>query len=148
MAKVNIRNGPAAIVAGFAVATVGAALLTGAALAAKSELDFRREAVTADGVVVELQYSRGRKGGSTYYPVVEYADRSGATHRVRGAIGTNPPTHDRGEHVAVRYRAEHPEDAHLDGFVQSWFKSLILGGFGMVFGAIGAVVVRLASRAR
>ena len=149
MAKINItRNGPAAMVAGFVCATIGAALLTGAALAAKSEIDFRREAVTVDGVVVDLERSRGKKGGSTYYPVVEYADRSGATHRVRGAVGTNPPTHERGEHVPVHYRSENPDDGHLDGFVQTWFKSLILGGFGMVFGAIGAVVVRLSMGAR
>jgi len=149
MAKVNItKNGPAAMVAGFVCATIGAALLTGAGFAAKSEIDFRREAVTVDGVVVDLERSRSKKGGSTYYPVVEYADRSGATHRVRGAIGTNPPTHERGERVPVHYRSENPDDARLDGFVQTWFKSLILGGFGMVFAAIGAVVVRLAMGAR
>jgi hypothetical protein len=117
---------------------IGLGLLAGAFLALKTELDFRREAVVVPGTVVELETTSGSKGSTLYKPVFEFTDRQGQPHRVTAGIASNPPSHDRGEAVTVRYRSENPEDAHLDGFMASWFLPTILGAMGSLFTAVAA----------
>jgi hypothetical protein len=112
---------------------VGLALLTGAVLAAWSTIAFRQEAIAVSGKVVDFERS-----GSSYRPVVDFADAEGVEHRVVGSVASNPPAYDRGETVTVRYRPSQVDDARIDGFMQSWFLPTLLGGMGLVFGAVGA----------
>ena len=65
-----------------------------------------------------------------------------------GSVASSPPSYRRGESVTVRYRAEEPENAHLDSFMDSWFLVLILGGLGTVFTSIAAGFVIYAVRKR
>jgi hypothetical protein len=108
---------------------VGLGMLIAAGVVAQSTLAFRASAVRTEGVVVDLE------GGT---PVVEFADGAGARHRVVGSISSDPPAFQRGETVSVRYAPEDPDDARIDGFLESWFVSTLLGGLGSIFFAIGA----------
>ncbi len=41
----------------------------------------------------------------------------------------------------MRDPPDHPEQAHIDGCMESWFVAILLGGLGSVFSAIGGVFV-------
>ena len=43
------------------------------------------------------------------------------------------PGYDVGDSVELFYDPSEPQNAHIDSFVQNWFVSLILGGFGLLF---------------
>jgi hypothetical protein len=108
---------------------VGLGLLIGTGVTARSTLRFRAAAVAVEGAVVDLE------GGK---PVVEFADGAGARRRVVGSISSDPPAFERGERVTVRYSPADPDDARIDGFLESWFIPTLLGGLGSIFFAIGA----------
>jgi hypothetical protein len=108
---------------------VGLGLLGGALFAMQSTLAFQEGALVTPGTVVAVE------GGK---PVVEFEDRAGETHRVWGTVSSNPPAYERGERVEVRYRPGAPDQARIDGFLENWFVSLVLGGLGTVFTGVGA----------
>jgi hypothetical protein len=110
---------------------VGLLLLAFAALALVSTIQFRSGAIAVEGKVVDMD-----RNGKSYAPIVEFTDRAGNTHRVTGNA-SNPPGYRRGDTATVRYAAEHPEDARIDGFMNNWFLPTILGGMGALFGSIG-----------
>ncbi|WP_171016357.1 DUF3592 domain-containing protein [Pseudomonas sp. F(2018)] len=51
------------------------------------------------------------------------------------------PGYEIGESVELLYDPLEPENAHIDGFTQNWFVSLILGSFGSIFLLGGMVFV-------
>jgi hypothetical protein len=108
---------------------VGVVLLVAATVVTLSTLTFRAEALSASGTVVALDSGK---------PVVEFVDPDGATHRIVGNVSSNPPAFEVGERVTVRHRAGEPEEARIEGFLESWFLPTLLGGLGTVFTAIGA----------
>ena len=120
---------------------VGLALLCGAAYVVSSELQFRHEAVLAAGKVVALDNTR-----RTTRPVVEFQDRAGATHRFTGRVGSRPPSYDVGDAVDVRYRSEHPDDARISGFEESWLAATMLAIFGVVFAGVATGVAAFRGR--
>jgi hypothetical protein len=118
---------------------IGSVMLGVAVATALSTLRFQAEAESVPASVVALD------GGK---PVVEFADRDGATHRITGSVSSNPPAYGVGEGVTVRYRAGEPTDARIDGFLESWFLPTLFGGLGSVFTTIGAgfVIVEIRKR--
>lgn len=106
---------------------VGLGLLAGASFAVYSLLEFRAGAVTAPGTVVGLEGGR---------PVVEFVDLEGEARRVGGQVSSQPPAYHRGESVTVRYSPGEPAAARIDGFLESWFAPVLLGGMGSVFAGI------------
>jgi hypothetical protein len=107
----------------------GLVMLAVAAYTAHSTLSFRESASSAEGSVVAIDGGR---------PVVEFVDSAGASHRVVGTVSSNPPAYDVGERVTVWHRPDRPDDARIDGFLESWFLPTLFGGLGTVFGSIGA----------
>jgi hypothetical protein len=83
-----------------------------------------------------------------YYPRVRYVTRSGNPVEFTGSVGSSPPAFDVGEAVGVLYDPAAPEKARIDTFFQLWFPSLLLGGIGLVFAAIGGGGALAALRAR
>jgi len=120
---------------------VGIALLCGAAYVVALEMQFRHEAVIGKGNVVALDNTR-----RTTRPVVEFRDAAGAVHRFVGRVGSRPPSYDVGESVDVRYRSEHPDDAHISGFEESWLAATTLAAFGAVFTSVAAGILRFRPR--
>lgn len=93
---------------------------------------------TAQGTVVNLSASYDSEGGTTYRPVVLFRDDNGATRRFTSNMGSNPPAFDRNEKVTVIYDPWAPEDAIIDSFSTRYLLPAIFGGFGLIFGGIGA----------
>ena len=112
---------------------IGVAMLAGAALALSSTLSFRSNSKRAEGVVVDLDWS---KGGAK--PVVEWRDSKGGVHRVTGGVSSRPPSWSKGEKADVRYDPGNPDHARIDGFLENWFVAMILGILGTVFTGVGA----------
>ncbi len=115
---------------------VGVSFLVVAAFTISSEIEFRKDAIAAPGVVVDLVATQGSKGGTVYKPVFEFTDRGDVARRVTGSIASSPPSFRRGEAVRVLYRSENPEGAQIDSFMESWFLPLIFGVLGTVFTGI------------
>lgn len=126
-----------ALIFGGVFGLVGLAMLVFAGALLFSELAFRHEAVRVEGKVIDLVSLRGGKGGSTWKPRVEYLDRNGVAHRATGGVASNPPSFEIGDKVEVFYRSEDPDNAHVGGFMQSWFGPLLLGVMGTVFSGVG-----------
>jgi len=115
---------------------VGLGLLAGAGFLWRNHAGFAAHAVRADGVVIDLNYHSGSKGGS-YYPEVEFKAADGSVVHITGSTGSNPAAYDRGEHVAVIYQPNNPQGARIDSFSENWLGVVILGGMGLVFALIG-----------
>ena len=117
---------------------IGLSLLLGAYFLARDQIEFRRGAATTPGTVINLETAQDEKGRTYYRPVFTYRDRTGRTHRATDDLGYPPPELRVGQAVVVRYRPENPGDARLDGFIEIWIASLVVGGLGLVFTSIGA----------
>ncbi|MFN8346278.1 MAG: DUF3592 domain-containing protein [Spirosomataceae bacterium] len=122
---------------GIIFTVVGLALLGGALYAYQSQKKFLSQAYASTGTVTALEYSRSRKGGGTYYPIVEFRTPDGQSYTFRSEMGSKPPAYDVGEQVEVRYNPKDPFDAKLTGFWSLWGLSVLFAGMGSVFSAIG-----------
>ncbi len=116
---------------------LGLALLAAALFLVYSTRSFLARAEAVTGTVVEMQATRSNKSTS-YSPVVDYTTAEGRSIRHYSSFATNPPSYHVGEPVTVYYLKDKPEKAKLEGFFSLWGISLILGGLGFVFFAIGA----------
>ncbi|WP_428667886.1 DUF3592 domain-containing protein [Runella sp.] len=116
---------------------VGIAITAGGWYAYQSQKKFVAIAQKTSGVVTALEYSRSRKGGGSYYPIVEFQTPEGRTFSFRSDVGSNPAPYDRGEQVEVLYNPHDPNEAKLTGFWNLWGLAAIFAGLGSVFTAIG-----------
>ncbi len=117
---------------------IGVSFVIIASFTLRSEINFRRGAVSAPGVVVDLEPTTGSKGGTLYKPVFTFVDNNDRPHRVVGGVASSPPSFHRGEGVTVLFRPENPEEAHIDSFMEAWLMPLIFGSIGTIFTGIAA----------
>lgn len=115
---------------------IGAGMLVGAVMSYSSTVSFIERATEASGTVIDLERSRS-SDSTTYYPVVVFEDIRGREIEFRSRSGSNPPSFSRGERVSVFYEPSAPESARINSFFSLWGLPMILGGMGLVFGAIG-----------
>jgi hypothetical protein len=89
--------------------------------------------------------SRDRDGrrSVTYRPAFVFNLPSGKEVRAEGSVASNPPCCRVGDAVRVRYDPAQPERAAITGFMQSWLVTSILGGMGLLFAGIGAMMRRV-----
>ncbi len=128
---------------------VGLALVFGALYAYKSQQKFLSGAVASTGTVTALEFSRSRKGGGSYHPVVEFQTPESRTYSFRSEMGSRPPAYEVGEQVEIRYNPQNPTDAKLTGFWNLWGLAFLFAGLGCVFGGIGTgMLVSLFRRKR
>lgn len=129
----------------FVFLLVGVAMLAGAIYLYRDTRSFLAGAVHAQGTVVDLERSDSTDSNGhrsvSYYPVVRFADASGRRIEFTSDSGSNPPAYSRGDAVEVLYHADAPDKARLNGFMSLWFGTLIVGGLGVLFTAIGAAMV-------
>jgi hypothetical protein len=117
---------------------VGLGLLSGGIYSFLSTRTFIGDAVSARGVVIDLEEHWDSGDNSyTYYPRVRFQTENGDAHRFTGDVGSSPPAFDVGEAVQVLFDPSDPSAARIDSFMQLWFTSLILGGMGVVFSIVG-----------
>ena len=133
-------------------AVIGLGLLAGAIAVTLNTHAFIATAKHAPGTVTELVPKRDKDDGSTTYtPVVMFEADSGASVSFSSSFSSNPPSYAVGEKVDVLYAPGDPNQARINGFGSLWFGSLILGGLGAVFSAIGfgiLIASRLGKRRR
>lgn len=131
----------------FAVTGVG--LLAGALFSFVQTRDFAARAVEAQGVVTDLARSRSssrNSGSGSYSPVVAFETARGQRIEFTGSLSTNPPAYRPGERVRVLYLPDDPYAAGIGDFWNQWFLSILLGGMGGVFTAVGVVPLLLLAR--
>jgi hypothetical protein len=79
--------------------------------------------------------------GSSYYPVVQFATRTGMAVQFQDKMGSNPPAYREGEPVTVLYFPTFPQQsATIDRGVLNWIApgALCVGGTFLTIMAIGA----------
>ncbi|WJN59549.1 hypothetical protein OH686_12420 [Pseudomonas sp. SO81] len=73
-------------------------------------------------------------------PSIAFSTGQGERVTFHGQVCSRPG-YEIGESVELLYDPLEPENAHIDGFTQNWFVSLILGSFGSIFLLGGMVFV-------
>jgi Protein of unknown function (DUF3592) len=117
---------------------VGLGMLGGGAYNGVSTFHFLGNAVSASGVVIDLEARwDSDDGGYTYYPRVRFATEGGRPFEFTGNVGSSPASFDVGEEVRVLFDPAEPSKASIDSFMQLWFTPLLLAGMGTVFAAVG-----------
>lgn len=117
---------------------IGLGLLGGGAYSGVSRFDFLGNAVSASGVVIDLEARwDSDDGGYTYYPRVRFATEGGRPYEFTGDVGSSPASFDVGEEVRVLFDPADPSKARIDSFMQLWFTPLLLSGMGTVFASFG-----------
>lgn len=142
-----MRNGRFFTLVGGIFGLIGLLLLcVGIALAA-STASFLASAERTDGTVVALterttttRSSDGHTRSSTsWYPTVEFTVH-GSRYSFQSSTGGNPPSYEKGEGVPVAYDPGDPSNARISSFWSAFLAPLIVGGLGVVFTPIGAIL--------
>lgn len=112
---------------------LGLGLLAGAGYMFLDTRQLIAAAATAPGTVVAFE-RRSSKGGSTDYPVIEFATAAGELRRF---TTSGAGDYARGEVVEVLYDARDPGNARVNVFLELWLGSVALGGFGLLCLGVG-----------
>jgi hypothetical protein len=128
---------------GLLFATIGLGLLTGCLFAYRSQDRFYGGALSAEGTVVDLEWSRGSARS-----VVTFRADDELEYTVKGSVWSKPPAHEKGEKVKVVYHAGRPQEARLASFFERWFLVLVFGFMGAIFTGVGTLVALALGRGR
>ena len=112
---------------------VGLGLLAGAGYMFYDARQLISTAAKAPGTVVGFE-RRLSKGGSTDYPVIEFATASG---EIRRFTTSGAGDYAKGEAVEVLYDASDPANARVNVFIELWLGTLALGAFGLLCLGVG-----------
>lgn len=78
-------------------------------------------------------------------PQVEFTAENGRTVKIIGRVASRPARYQIGERVSVLYNPADPADAQINSFVELWFVTLMLVGFGLLTLVMGAMGWALSS---
>lgn len=95
----------------------------------------------AVGTVVQLIEEKPDHG-PYYCPVFTFRDATGAEHTVRSYTGSNPPRFPAGSKVTVLYRANEPNEAHIEDRFFFWVAPSIVAVMALLAGAGGFILGR------
>lgn len=87
----------------------------------------------APGTVADFE-RRSSKGGSSLYPVIEFATAAG---EIRRFTTSGAGDYTKGQVVEVLYDPSAPDKARVNVFIELWLGCLVLGAFGLLCLAIG-----------
>jgi hypothetical protein len=127
-------------IGGLFFTVLGLAGIVGALVFFVRQLLWLRTTAVAEGVVVgadrEERQGTSDSGAPTtdvfYYPRLTFRNAAGAEVTFKSDTGTtgNSP-YATGEKLRVRYQADRPEEAEIDGFWENWLAVVALGGMGL-----------------
>ncbi|XHX80627.1 MAG: DUF3592 domain-containing protein [Stenomitos frigidus ULC029] len=117
--------------------TVGIGMLAGTVFLCTNTNAFLREAIKAQGTVIELIPSYS-DGSTTYRPAVRFINQQGKEIEFASSSSSNPPSYAEGQTVEVLYLPDKPQQAEINGFFSLWGAPVILGSLGSIFFTIGA----------
>lgn len=97
--------------------------------ASSREAALASDGVSAEGTIVSVRESRGRKGRIHYYPTIKFTDQSGQEQQFE-----SPDAHSGsvGSTVKIKYSAANPSMGVIEGKVGSWFYIVIILG-GLIY---------------
>jgi hypothetical protein len=95
---------------------------------------FVRRAVTTQGTVTDLESHHDSEDGTTYTPVVSFVTADGQPIQFRSHVSSNPPSHQVGEMVPVKYLADKPQKAKMGTAPSLWWAPglVLLVGAGLL----------------
>lgn len=99
----------------------------------------------APGEVIRLQseFSSGRNGGYSYYPIVRYRTARNVIREFKDSIGSNPPSYRPGDKVTVLYSADNPRDVVIDrGAFWNWAIPAVLLVASLLLGWVAVWIRR------
>lgn len=131
---------------GVLFAVIGLGLLLFCVFSYRSTSAFIDAAAGVPGTVVDLARSTSSSttssgSSSTYRPVVSFQDKTGQEHEFIASVGSNPPSHRKGDVVEVLYLGGQEQEAKINSFVHLWFSTVLFGGMGLVFASTGLGLV-------
>jgi hypothetical protein len=145
----------ALVAVGFGVIVVVLGVICGvfvvrtqAFLAESSSATGRVIALVARETCDEDNYGRDVNCSTAYAPRVRFTTSDGRQVVFESGSASNPPSHQRGDIVDVRYRSSDPTDARIDSIAGVWLGVIITGGLALFFLAFCVVWVVLAVRVR
>lgn len=127
-------------------AIIGFGMIVGSFFLYQNTTTFLKNAITTEGVVIELVRSRSSSSSSsgssyTYAPTVRFKTNQGTTVEFTSSTSSNPPSYSRGEQVEVLYEPIQPHSAKINSFFSIWGGAAIVGGIGSVFFLIGCGII-------
>lgn len=115
---------------------LGLVMLSGSVYFAKETLDLKRLGAITAGVVIDQRKQTSVKISQssvdysiTYAPVVEFTPEGGVPIQFRSDLWSSWPKNI-GEKVTVLYKKSKPEVARVNGFLENWLMSIVLGILG------------------
>ncbi len=93
-------------------------------------------AVSAQGIVVDHQAHRGKKGGTTYSEVVTFTTATNAVITFNDSTSSNDP-YPKGTPVPVLYDPTDPSSAGIDEWYRIWLLPLVVFVVGFVLFGVG-----------
>ena len=121
---------------------LGVGMLVGALALWNNTRGFVARAQTTSGQVVELLEVRDKDGGSsTWKPRVTFTAPAGQQVTFDASFSSNPAPYRVGDAVEVLFTPDDPGHAKIRSFSSLWLGSIILGGLGAVFAAIGTTIL-------
>lgn len=85
---------------------------------------------------------------TVYAPRVRFTAADGRQVVFVSGTASNPPEHEEGDLVDVRYRSSDPTDARIDSVTGVWLGAITTGGLALFFAMFCGVWVMLAVRFR
>lgn len=120
---------------------LGLAMLCGGGYWAYDQNELMGGALGFEGRVVDMEDRHG-DDGYIYYPVVEFKNDRGETKTFTDKIGTNPPSHSRGDEVIVLYNPAFPYKPMIDRGIWNWVPQIAVSAFGALFFILGLSSIR------
>lgn len=131
----------------YVCALVGVGLLIGAGVSLAHTRSFLAQASRTQGTVVALlpRFSNNSSNSSnstspTFAPMVRFS-HNGQVIDFTSSASSNPPSYRVGESVPVLYLPTPPFQARIDSFFSLWGTGAILGGLGVIFLAVGGLMI-------
>src|ERR1700692_3761327 len=102
---------------------------------------FVRSCISAAGVIVAPRPAHYKSSARSGFPIFRFTATDGRSFTVTSNIAQSPFPWRFGDPVPVLYQQDHPENAHLDSFVQLWEPQVILGIVGGGFSVIPLLIL-------
>lgn len=120
---------------------IGVLLLAIGGLLGWHEHRFSARAQKAQGEVVEITQQLDDKRQRMYGTRVAFQTADGQLVTFESSLRSSSPQYRQGEPVTVQYDPAKPDEARIDSAMEHWFGPALLGGLGLVFGLIGALML-------
>lgn len=103
----------------------------------KDKVEFLNSSIQVEGTIVDVESSRS-KGTTYYYPVISFQAVDSNTYTFSSETGSSAAfDFSKGDKLSVRYKAESPQLAKVDSFIELWGLSIALLIAGIVILLVG-----------